>query len=143
MAVDNSIIEQHRPKRSRTYNAWAGMKQRCLNPKHHKFHHYGQRGITVCDEWLTFDGFLSDMGEAPEGKTLNRINNNYGYTKSNCCWSTPTEQNQNRRNNITFTYQGETLCLKEWAARLKVPYSKLYWRLMKSGNWTVEMAFSK
>lgn len=77
------------------------MIQRATNPKNTNWHHYGGRGITVCDRWRVFDNFLADMGERPEGKTIDRYPDNDGnYEPGNCRWATPSEQqrNKNRRN---------------------------------------------
>jgi len=80
------------------YRTWCTMRQRCSNPKHIKYKHYGGRGITVCDEWLTsFEQFLLDMGDRPEGHTLSRKDNEGNYCKGNCEWQTYSEQNRNRR----------------------------------------------
>lgn len=73
------------------------MRNRCLNPRQRAFADYGARGITICPEWLTFAGFLADMGERPEGHTLDRKDNNKGYTKDNCRWATRKQQNRNTR----------------------------------------------
>ncbi len=73
------------------------MKQRCLNPKSTSFKNYGGRGITVCDRWLKFENFLSDMGERPAGKTLDRKEVDKNYEPSNCKWSTEAEQDVHRR----------------------------------------------
>jgi len=78
--------------------SWCCMKQRCLNPNAIGYHRYGGRGITICGRWLeNFDNFCQDMGERPEGMTLDRINNDGNYESSNCKWSTPKEQANNRR----------------------------------------------
>jgi|SRR3990172_6898932 len=91
-------------KRSPTYFSWSAMKQRCLNPKHTAYYRYGGRGISVCDKWLKFDDFLKDMGERPEGFSLDRINNNGNYEPSNCSWSSRKSQSQNR-NDVKLTME--------------------------------------
>lgn len=87
-----------RKNTSSTYNSWHSMKNRCLNPKTPNYKEYGGRGIMVCERWIVFENFLADMGERPEGKTLDRIHNDGHYEPSNCKWSTPKEQANNRRN---------------------------------------------
>jgi len=82
---------------SRTYQVWANMKTRCLNPRHRDYHKYGGRGITVCERWLNFQNFLADMGEQPKGLTIERINNHGNYEPQNCKWATYKEQSQNQR----------------------------------------------
>src|SRR5206468_1663320 len=92
-----------------TYRSWYAMKARCTNSNHTSYHHYGGRGITVCERWLnSFEAFLTDMGDRPEGTSLDRIDVNGNYEPSNCKWSTPSEQANNKRrtqhgNNPTTT----------------------------------------
>lgn len=84
---------------SPTLQSWTGMKSRCFYKKNIGYPHYGGRGITVCERWLGVDGFanfLADMGERPEGTSLDRIDIDRDYEPGNCRWATITEQNRNR-----------------------------------------------
>lgn len=84
--------------KSPTYCSWICMKDRCYNKNHDRYRWYGAKGVGVCDEWKTnFVQFLNDMGERPEGKTLDRINPRGNYEPSNCRWATSKEQSLNKR----------------------------------------------
>ena len=82
---------------SSTYRAWSAMRRRCFNAATKDYPLYGGRGITVCERWKTFENFLEDMGVRPEGKTLDRINNDGNYEPGNCRWATWSEQRVNQR----------------------------------------------
>lgn len=105
-------------KESPTYGSWRDMKRRCRNPGRPDFKYYGARGVQVCPRWLGRDGFrhfLEDMGERPEGTSLDRIDVMGHYEPSNCRWSTPLIQTQNRR--------------PPWDEELYGPVPEEYWRV--------------
>lgn len=81
------------------YEAWRGMRQRCLNPNFLPYKNYGGRGIKICDRWLqSYQNFLDDMGRKPGADySLDRIDNNRGYYPDNCRWATKSEQRRNQR----------------------------------------------
>ena len=85
---------------TREYNSWVEMIRRCTKSSRKDWKDYGGRGITVCDKWReSFQNFLNDMGERPEGTSIDRINNHGNYEPGNCRWATPLEQSSNRRVN--------------------------------------------
>jgi len=87
----------HGQSRSRLYFVWMAMVQRCTNTDAHDYASYGGRGITVCNEWLSFESFRDDMSPRPAGMWLERSDNDGPYNKTNCVWATPKQQAANRR----------------------------------------------
>lgn len=104
-------------KLSGAFNSWRGIIERCLNRTGKMYENYGGRGITVCDRWMTFESFLSDMGERPLGCSIDRIDNNGNYEPGNCRWATPSQQSSNTRRSRLITFNGETLNIGVWAKR--------------------------
>jgi hypothetical protein len=78
------------------YTTWGGMHTRCRNPNHDAYRWYGAKGISVCPEWNDFWQFVEDMGDRPDGYTLDRIDSSLGYFPSNCKWSSKEEQSNNQ-----------------------------------------------
>ena len=118
-------------QRTPEYHIWLQMKQRCRNPKHKDYEHYGARGIHVCNEWNDFRIFIQDMGRKPPGQTLERINNNLGYSAANCRWATHKEQCNNSRKNHYIEINGTLVTLKQLSEQTGLNYSTLRSRVYK------------
>lgn len=117
---------------TKLYDIWRGMKERCLNQNHHAYPNYGGRGISICKEFMSFEGFFKIMGTGHrEGLTLERIDNNEGYYSSNLKWATRKVQARNRRGNKIIEYRGVKKCLAEWADYLSIDRKTLGTRLRK------------
>ena len=135
---------RHGETGTRLYWTWHGMKARCFNPRESHFTDYGGRGITVCAEWLSFEGFR-DWALAngyADNLTIDRIDVNGNYEPNNCRWATTVEQANNTRRNHKITFNGKTQNIKQWADELGINYYTLHSRITKS-KWDVEKALSK
>lgn len=130
----------HNTKRNRTreYNTWNHMLQRCNNDKNPCYKHYGARGIKVCDRWSDFINFIKDMGERPQGTSLERIDNNGNYEPSNCEWATKIDQMNNTRRNKYYKVQGEIYSPKEISIKFSIPLNRFYSRIFR--GWQAEDA---
>lgn len=134
MAGATHTIHGHNSRtrgQSPTYISWRSMLKRCNDPRQPGYQNYGGKGIKVCEEWKSFEKFLADMGERPEGKTLDRIDGNGNYEKSNCRWFDMTEQANNRSNNHHLTYKCETHTVAQWAKILNIPVGTIRARLFR------------
>ena len=120
----NAAARSHdtsKSKHPRAKHAWENMISRCYNPADRMFKNYGPRGITVCDEWRnSFAQFLTDMGDPPVGMTLDRTDNNAGYSPENCRWVDYTVQANNRSNNRRITIDGITKTVAQWAKHVGI-----------------------
>lgn len=128
----------HGKSHSSEYRSWSAMRTRCLNANHHLYHRYGGRHIVICKRWEKFEHFLADMGPRPEGCSLERINNDGGYSPRNCKWATPREQARNTMRNATFKWKGKEYCLKELSEFSGIKRTTLRQRL--AYGWPVNAA---
>ena len=132
-------VTTHGMTESRTFVSWHTMLQRSQNPNSRDYHSYGGRGIKVCKRWqASFENFLADMGERPDGKTLDRKDVNGDYEPDNCRWATPSEQQRNRRDSRLFTFDGKTLSIAGWADLTGTPRGRISERL--AAGWSIEKA---
>jgi len=128
-------MKTHGLTKSIEYRTWQNMLDRCKSTGK-QYKRYSLRGIKVCKRWEKFENFLEDMGERPEGKTLDRIDNNKGYSKSNCRWATRAQQQRNMNSNVR--YKGE--CAMEASVRLGGNPRLVFGRLRL--GWSKQRAFS-
>jgi hypothetical protein len=111
------------------------MLNRCTNPADLFFADYGRRGITVCERWHDFANFLADMGDRPDGLSIDRIDNNAGYSPENCRWATTAQQQRNRRSTRMYTHAGKTQAMTDWAAEYGIRFDTLRARLNRGDTF--------
>lgn len=121
----------HGMSRSKEWHTWKAMKRRCYASSDKRFERYGARGIGVCKRWHKFENFYADMGPKPVGMSLDRKDNNKGYSKANCRWADNKTQSRNRSTNNRITIKGETLILSEWCERYSVKYTTVIQRFRR------------
>ena len=122
-----------------TYKSWSEMKQRCKNPNHSKTDCYV--GVTYCEEWEKFENFYRDMGERPEGTTLDRIDVYGNYEPSNCRWADNHTQATNKRNSRYLTLNGITRHISEWSKITGIKRRTISARILNYG-WSIEKALT-
>jgi len=114
------------------YHVWKNMHFRCNNKEDER---YGARGIKVCDKWNEYEYFKRDMEQGfAKGLTIDRIDNNGNYCKSNCKWSTPKEQGNNKENNVILTLGDESHNIQEWSDLTGIPYMTIYMRYKRGAS---------
>ena len=123
------------------YGAWKAMIDRCYKPTMHAYSRYGGRGILVCRRWHEISNFIGDMGECPQGMSLDRRDNDSGYSPENCRWATGTEQQLNRRCKRMVTAFGVTRHIFEWADITGIRPATIWLRIHKQKR-TPEIAVS-
>lgn len=130
---------KHGMRNTRQYRIWDNMIRRCKNPKASGYKSYGKRGILVCKRWKNFILFWKDMKDGYSNiLTLDRINNNKGYCKKNCKWSSLKEQANNTSRNHFITFNGETLNIRQWENKLDYPKGLINKRIIR--GWSIEDA---
>ena len=137
--LHREAITLHGASNTKEFNVWYGMIRRCTDEKHDSYKRYGQRGISVSPDWLLFENFLRDMGMVPDGKTLDRVDNNANYGRENCRWATTGEQASNRSNNVRIEYEGESYTCSELARKFNLAPSTL-WQRIVSLKWPLDKA---
>jgi hypothetical protein len=140
MTKSRGIREHHGMGGTKIYGVWWDMRNRCENRNRKYYPDYGGRGITVCAEWKKFSAFYRDMGDAPEGCTLERIDNDKGYSAGNCRWATRSEQAQNRRSSLLVTIGEETLSLASWVEKHEIAYATVHKRIKR--GWDPHLALT-
>lgn len=132
----SKFVTTHGKTRTKEYYAWGNMKTRCYNPKSEKdVKDYSGRGITVCDSWLnSFENFYKDMGDSPSKlHSVDRINNELGYSKGNCRWATEAQQTRNKRNNKWYERDGKKMIHQDWANLFGVHQANLLVSIKSKG----------
>lgn len=132
---------RHGMSRTAIYETWKSMRARCNNVNNPAYKNYGGRGIRVCKRWDTFNNFFSDMGNAPSGKTLDRKNNNLGYSKANCRWATRMQQSANSRLLRVVVYKGKKYHITEFCRSFRISYGTIRSRLQR--GWEVHRAINQ
>lgn len=123
------------------YAVWSGMWRRCQDPNAKQYADYGGRGITVCAAWESYTQFLLDMGTRPTPvHTLERTDNDAGYSAANCRWATRKEQGRNRRDNLLVDWDGRRIPVSELAEIHQLPSCTLRCRIAR--GWPVARAIS-
>lgn len=142
--VCGDLFRKHGDTKTRLYQIWSGMRKRCYNPKSSNYQNYGGRGIIVCDEWSVFETFKhwSLENGYDDSLSIDRIDVNGNYEPSNCRWSTPTQQANNRRTSTLYEYNGEQHTLAEWCRMYDLDYNLVHKKIHYRGYTLDELIAS-
>lgn len=139
--IQHDRLTKHGMARTPEYVAWQAMHQRCGNPNHPEYKNYGARGIAACEAWAGFPQFFTDMGPRPgDCYSIERKDNDLGYSLDNCKWATLKEQNDNKQQSRLLTFEGRTQSLTKWARERGIKPATVFGRI-KYG-WTVDDALT-
>lgn len=140
-ALRSASVRKHGMSETRTYHAWENMRARVRSKDAYMRKYYAERGIGCDYRWLQFENFYADMGDAPDGMTLDRIDNSKGYSKANCRWATQRQQMNNISRNKILNVGGVSMTMSDWARATGIKRATLDGR-MRSG-WSPVDAVSK
>lgn len=138
-----SANRTHNKSGSRIYKMWHSMNGRCHSQESQAYKYYGDRGIEVCQQWRSPNGFaqfLADMGDPGPGKSIDRINNDGNYEPGNVRWVTQKEQTRNTRRNRLITFEDQTMCIADWSVKTGLSPQCITHRI--DVGWPVEQALS-
>lgn len=125
--------KKHGMSHTGAYKSWCAMMYRTSSSKHIAYNRYGGRGITVCDRWHLFENFYEDMGERPNGKTLDRIDYDGNYSKENCRWATYIQQSNNTSFNHVVIFNDTEYTIAQLSKHLSIKYTTLRRRIITGG----------
>lgn len=131
--------KKHEFYNTKEYRCWRALKSRCNNPNHAQYKDYGGRGITVCERWNAFLNFYEDMGKSPEGSEIDRIDNNKGYFKENCRWTTRKTNSRNRRSTKKHKMSYGSLVQQELIEQIGWTKNQFRWFIDRYGiEWIIK-----
>jgi hypothetical protein len=133
---------KHGMAKTPIFNIWWAMMQRCNDKNSQAYNRYGGRGINICESWQSFEGFYADMGERPEGMSLERVDNNGDYCKENVIWANAKTQANNKRSNVILEHNGKKQTMQQWCDELGLKIATVWARLNIYG-YSVDKALTK
>lgn len=139
--LNKQRLLRHGMRRTVEYTTWESMKRRCYNPNQQAFKRYGLRGIAVCDRWLnSFENFYADMGKKPSPQhSIDRIDNDKGYSPENCRWAINSQQARNTSRNKLLEFDGQSKTIIEWSETLGISQYIISTRLRRD-TWCIPCA---